>query len=220
ADRVFGLAFGPEGDLLAVAGWDGSVRVWKREFVVGAAVQPEPEPKPSTQPAAERHLSLRGVPENSDELEFMGPRARACVRSEPEGLRLTVPVGFNGERPNTGVRIPMPATGDFEATVNYEILAEPEPADVVKIPTKLAMLVRFERPAWTMAVITRRVAPEKGRQHTAWTVRDHVEGTGKKRMRYREFPAEGNSGRLRIARHGEDISFSIAEGAGAEFTLL
>jgi RNA polymerase sigma factor (sigma-70 family) len=221
-DRVFGLAFSPDGNVLAVAGWDGSIRLWKRALVAAAeaALQAAPQAAPAPRPPANLNLPLRGKPENRDDIELIGPNAEECVRFEPEGLRITLPAGYPGERPNTGVRIHLPARGDFEATVSYEILGEPAPADAAPKPTKLMLQAQLDRPDWTVAALTRRVDAAKGHQFTAWTIRDNNEDSGKRRAKYREFPAEARAGRLRVARSGSEAAFSVAEGAGADFTLL
>jgi hypothetical protein len=210
-----GVAFSPDGHTLACAAWDGSVTLLRRELTALAA-QAEPERPPSQ----DRHFPLKGQAKQPDGLTLIGRQPGHCVRFEAEGLRLTLPAGVAGERSNTGVRLEVPARGDFEVSVSYEILAEPAPADTGQKPTKLALMVLLERADWTVAALARRVSAKAGPQFTAWTIRDNHLNSGSRQTKYREFPAEAKVGRLRIVRSGEEFSFHVAEGPGAEFSLL
>jgi len=94
----------------------------------------------------EYYQSLKGEPENRKGFKLEGPDAGACVHFEPAGLRITLPLGYARERSNTGVRCRLPVKGDFEITVNYEILQEPEPAAAEKGQTRLTLGVGLDRP--------------------------------------------------------------------------
>src|SRR5260370_28140376 len=72
----------------------------------------------------EYYQSFRGLPESSRELAFIGPDTDQCVHYEPAGLRITLPAGYPGKRPDTGLNIGVAVQGDFGITVSFEILHE------------------------------------------------------------------------------------------------
>jgi len=183
----------------------------------GLAAVDEPEIKENTR---ELHLPLRGIPEDREGWELIGPNAKECVQYEPEGLRITLPAGFPKERPGTGLRIPMPAHGDFEVTIHYEILAEPDQASVGPLPTKLIFQAQLKRKDWAAAAIARRVHSDKGIQFTTWTVRDNHDNSGIRQMKARQHTARAKVGRLRIVRTGTEAAFYAAEGPEGDFILL
>jgi hypothetical protein len=179
----------------------------------------EKEPAPRPEPSPERYLSLKGKPEDRDDLKLFGPKADESILFEPEGLRIKLPAGSK-ERPETGLLIPMPGRGDFEVTVRYEILSEPTVAAAAKQPTKLLLRVCLERKDWTVAGLARRVVSDKGVQLTTWTIREKDEVTGQKRPFHREYEALAKVGQMRIVRTGSEASFFVAEGPDAEFKSL
>jgi serine/threonine protein kinase len=180
-------------------------------FGVGGVGGPEPKETRVV------HLPLQGISPDRQGLEFVGPDAKRCVTFEPDGLRITLPAGFPLERPGTGVRIPMPAHGDFEATIHFEILSEPEMAIAGQRPTKLTFQAQLDRREWTSAALVRRMTSDKGLQFTSWTVR---ETNGNRQTKARQHDAQAKVGRLRIVRRGSEASFYAAEGPDADFTLL
>jgi RNA polymerase sigma factor (sigma-70 family) len=212
AERLFGVAFSPDDRLLAVAGWDGSVTLWKRES--GA---PEQAPEIELPAYPELKLSLKD-PRDRDSVEFLGPAARRCVRFQPEGLRIVLPTGYPGERPSTGIRIPVSAR-DFEATVRFEILSEPTPAETGD-RTRLKILARLDRPPWTVAALTRRVVRDQGSQFTCWMIRENHENSGTSQSHHREFATTAKSGAFRLVRSGSEVYFYVAEGPSADFKLV
>ncbi|HKI36101.1 MAG TPA: protein kinase [Gemmataceae bacterium] len=164
-------------------------------------------------------ISLRGTPENSEGFEFFGPDVAECVRYEPAGLRLTFPRGFPGPRPGTGLTIPVAAKGDFEITLGFEILQEPEPADAGTQQTLFSLDVVLDAPGDTVATIGRKVDGRGGTQFLAWmTVWD--EAAHKDRGRGKGFPTTAKSGRLRMVRAGSTLSYCASDGPDGEFVLL
>src|SRR5262249_33904635 len=101
-------------------------------LLVGLAVavffQP-PQPQPGPKLRQEYRLSFKGASEDTPGLALVGPGAAECVRFEPEGLRITLPTGWNAVRDNTGVRLAIRVKGDFEMTMPFEILKEPKPEE-------------------------------------------------------------------------------------------
>src|SRR6476646_1308178 len=70
--------------------------------------------------------SFKAGAENRAAFVNLGPDAEKCVKFDAEGLRITLPAGFQGTRPSTGVVSVFGLKGDFEITLRYELLAEPE----------------------------------------------------------------------------------------------
>src|SRR5438046_3106658 len=90
--------------------------------------------------ADEYHEPLRGNPAAKFDFILSGPDAARLVQFQPEGLRITLPTGYPDQRPSTGVLRRTPVHGDFEITVSFEILREPETAQAGK-QTKLGLAV-------------------------------------------------------------------------------
>jgi hypothetical protein len=90
--------------------------------------------------------SLQGKPEDGNHFRLIGPQAEKCVRFEPAGLRITLPQGHPGFRSATGVLTYLTVRGDFEITVRFEILTEPEKQDVGPFGTRLSLQAGMEIP--------------------------------------------------------------------------
>jgi serine/threonine protein kinase/DNA-directed RNA polymerase subunit RPC12/RpoP len=177
------------------------------------------EKGPGTEQAQEYYLPLRGEPPDGQTWEFIGPQADQCVKFEPDGLRITLPRDYPGRRPKTGVGHPLTVKGDFEMTVSYEILQEPDQADAGKATPFFLQAVQ-DRARETGPGITRRMVTDDGPQFAAWAFVWDAD-LGKRRQMWKPFPAAGaKTGRLRMTRRGAAVSYSVAEGAATDFTLL
>src|SRR5262249_15620420 len=124
------------------------------------------------------------------------------------------------DRPSVGVGSHFGIQGDFEITVRYEILKEPEPADS-GVQTRFAIAVTLDKPnsKQDQAAINYRIIPSKGSQYFAWlSTKDEV--TGKPQPLMKGVPAKAKTGQLRMVRSGKIVSFFTAEGNDSEFTLV
>ena len=83
-------------------------------------------PAGSKKLSAEHHYSFKGLKALPAGSELFGPGTDSAVHFEPEGLRLSLPAGWEGERPGTGWLSGITARGDFEFTLEYDMLDEPE----------------------------------------------------------------------------------------------
>lgn len=195
--------------ILALLGFGTSL------FLVGDGRDSNPQAASSQ----EQHLPLRGNPENRARMTVIGgPGAEQCVTIEPEGLRIRLPAGNRGVRPKTGLSYPLAVKGDFEMIVSYEILHEPEQADAGKT-TPFYLLAILNRAQENSAGITRRIGGEGGTQFAAWTILWNSE-LGKNQHNWHPFPASAKKGRLRMVRRDATVSYSVAEGAAADFKTL
>jgi serine/threonine protein kinase len=164
--------------------------------------------------AQEYSHSFKDNPGAQEGWDLFGADAGECVKFEPAGLRITLPAGYPPERPSIGVMRRAAVKGDFEITVGYEILQEPEPADTVK-QTRFSLGVSLDRPNWSMATFSRTMT-NNGPRHLAWvTLWD--EAAGKNQQKAHGIPAEAKAGRLRLVRTGSLLAYLASEG-GEDFT--
>jgi hypothetical protein len=166
----------------------------------------------------ERHLSLKGKFDNQEGWQFVGPDAEECVRFEPEGMRIVLPLGHVGERANTGMKVTTPGKGDFEISVNFEILKEPKVADAGMRAATLKVIAHLSNPQSRVG-ISRRVTVDEGAQFTTWLNLPNPEAK-KPKIFLRAFATESKKGRLRMVRTGAVVTYSIAKDGDAEFTRL
>jgi hypothetical protein len=165
---------------------------------------------------AEFSYSFRDPPREGLTFTRIGPDAERRVKFEADGLRITLPTGQEGVAPNTGAAISLAIRGDFEITVDFEILHAPEPADTVE-QTRFTLFVPLARSPKDRATFSWRVW-SGGSDYFAWMVLANNKGDKTRRMH--EEPARARSGRMRLSREGEMLSYFAADGPGADFRLV
>lgn len=178
---------------------------------------------PRTEYAQEFYRSFKGDPSDRQGLEVIGPDAEQSVKFEPEGLRITVPPGHPRTSPNIGVMAVGPVKGDFEITLSYTILQEPEPIDS-PMQTRFTLIIQMDRPGQNRqglgdrATFSRKVGGKGGTQYFPWM--SAQEAIGDIQTRGKHFPAQSSTGRLRLVRSGNQLSYLTSEGADEAFVLL
>jgi hypothetical protein len=180
-------------------------------------------PPPDTAPVREYEQSFKGGTDIPRGFELSGPLADQDVKVEPEGLRITLPPGSNGNGQGTGLASTFGVKGDFEITVAFEILHETPPAPPTPggpdRQTRFTLGVPLDREGFNMTTFSRRIRANSDTQFLAWvTLWD--EAVGKNRQKARGFPTKAMTGRLRLVRTGPTLSYAAAEGPGGEFVVL
>ncbi len=167
------------------------------------------------EPPAEYHHDFRGKPPPA-ELEPVGGDLDSFFRSEPEGLRITIPADYQHPWGGVGLRSRFPLRGDFEVTVAFEILR----ADVPDQGFGTGVAMRIQKVGSPAAVSICRLVRAGGKQ-LVWTDRA-VEGPdGKPKFTGSGAPWTDNKGRLRLKREGPILYCLYAAGTeGDEFTEL
>ncbi len=173
-----------------------------------------PNPSPS---GTEIYHDFRNQKSLDGNFKLYGADAANRVKSEPEGLRITLP-GKTKSPDGLGVIARIPVKGNFEITLGYEILQMDKPKDLwgngfelyieTKTPTKESMgLNRIMRPTGADVYFSSRM-------------RTNVQGGHERIERGTDIPAAGKSGQLRITRDGSKTVMSATENGGAEAQVL
>jgi hypothetical protein len=171
--------------------------------------------EPDAKYAQEYAQSFKGVPANSKDFSLTGPDADKHVKFEPDGLRITLPAGYVGDRPITGLVTAFGVQGDFEITLSYEILKEPAAADAGSGGTRLTLGVLLHTAERNLAQLSRKVDMKGGLRFAAWAYT-----SDKDQPRNKGVAAKAKTGRLRLTRAGNVLSYFAADGADQDFTLL
>ncbi len=171
----------------------------------------------SKEPFQEVSQSFKGVPEQGPRWDVFGPDAEECVRFEPAGLRITLPRGFPGPRPYTGLSTEIEVKGDFEVTVHFEVLPQPAAEKAGNHHSRFTLEALLDEQE---GINLSRSFEKDGQQFFgAWfSLRD--EATGKERSQWKGTPTQALSGRLRMVRQGTVVSYYVAEQAQSDFTLI
>jgi hypothetical protein len=160
--------------------------------------------------------SFKGPPA-VQEWNLTGPEAQECVHFEKDALRITLPAGYPKARGETGIRTNLAVAGDFEITMDFEILQEPEPADT-GFGTRLTLVTEMDNPEDTHATLARMLNSKGITQYVSYATPLKVEGAPPK-QRVHTLPAQAKRGRLRLVRAGGDVSYFATEGDG-DFQLV
>ncbi|MCI0684302.1 MAG: DUF1583 domain-containing protein [Gemmataceae bacterium] len=168
----------------------------------------------------QRHVwTFKGNPSKPADLTLLGPDAKNCVTFEDEGLRITLPAGWKGDRPGTGVQADLRLQGDFAIWMSFEILKEPARADAGKISTRLSLGISKDTAKKDRATNSRSVTGSRGSVFVTWASLWNNE-TGKNQMPSNVFPTKARTGKLRLVRSGDQLFYHAAEGSDGEWQSL
>jgi hypothetical protein len=169
--------------------------------------------------------ALKNAADDPKGLELTGPDAEQCVHFEPNGIRIDLPAdydgppGFSGERPDTGLIVPITVKGDFDITVAFEILKEPDRADAGNPQTRLSLDACVDRTRHVQTTVSRRMSPwSAAPQYLAWMRRQDADGGDE--QKHKAVDARAQTGRIRLVREGDLVSYFGADGADGPFTLF
>lgn len=168
--------------------------------------------------AQEFYHSFKSHSELPRQFVLFGPGADRCVKVEPAGLRITLPAEFGGQRRGTGIQSEFGVHGDFEVTMSFEILQDPDPSESVG-PTRFGLALALPLPAQNMATFGRVVPPKKEPRFTTWMILAN-EVAGKPLERFDPFISNQKKGALRMVRKGTMLAYYLAEDSAEEFQLL
>lgn len=190
--------------------------------------------------AEDYQRTLKGDVKDNPGLEIFGPDATGCVRFEPEGLRITLPLNYPSQRSGTGVVTEFGIKGDFEITLGFEILKEPS-AGLGGNPTDLRLIVvpqeRPEPEVWFKSTQNRaslgREAAGRGNvggfvaDPTKWNPilpkdkwGNEIFNNIESHPNYKRVLAKAKSGKLRLVRTGAELFYYMSDGANEDFALL
>lgn len=199
-------------------------------LVVNSVIGQDKNLEPAKTYAEDFHPALKGSADKVSELRIYGPEAGECVKFEPEGLRIRLPVGYPRPRPGTGVVTDFGIKGDFEITLSFEILSEPttnvgpqRELRLVVVPDEPTLPEVWHKANQNRASLARICG---GRNHagpffadvTKWNDEIPKDKWGNELFhkvethRTHAWAAKEKSGRLRLLRQGPMLFFHTSDG--------
>jgi hypothetical protein len=196
----------------------------------GLALLWPPFPPPSPPVAQEKEMgvaaknyaqqyfqSFKGNDTRPDDWNFFSQRPDVSAHIEPDGLRITLPPGGLNQMQSAGVGSLFGIKGDFEITLHFEILEDPDPTNVSKAGTRLSLAVNLDNsllgtPNEEVAYFTRSLATNG---FLTWVRCRHAPGPLSN-----TFPTLATTGRLRLVRSGDELSYLASVGVDQPFQLL
>jgi hypothetical protein len=163
-------------------------------------------------PAAEVGQDFRGKPYDARLFLTTGPGVATALRYDSQGLRIVLPPE-HGKKPPVGLVFKTGVKGDFEITMEFEVVDVREPKGskgggpslylTMASPTQKAATTGWQlRPDGSAVFYAHRAATPIG---------------GRREHRAKATPAKGRSGKLRFTRTGSTLAYLAAEGKSDSF---
>ena len=163
--------------------------------------------------AAEISQDFRGRPYDPALFRPSGPGASGAIQPDSRGLRITLP-REHGMKPAVGIVLRSGVQGDFEITIDYEILAvEPTTGGNGAGVSLYITMVSYTKEAATIGRIVGTDGIPLFMSHRATTP------TGGKREHFGgdRIPAKSAWGKLRFVRNDGTLTYLVADGDSEEF---
>jgi hypothetical protein len=162
---------------------------------------------------AEIAQDFRGRPYDPALFRLTGPGASGAIHQDSRGLRIALP-REHGMKPAVGIVLRSGFQGDFEITMEYEILAvEPTTGGYGAGVSLYITEVSYTKEAATIGRMAGRDGAGYFMSHRATTPaagkREHSGGE--------RIPAPSASGKLRLVRSDTTLTYLVADGESAEF---
>jgi hypothetical protein len=211
---------GAPGFLAAQVADDRNDAVRVPDVEIAPAPAPADGPVPPARARAHQSFDFRTPLDDLPLLTVFGPDAGAVVRSDAQGLRISLPDGRTDCR-NVGVELPVRIRGDFDVDLGFELLAI---GDAVPNPAAGVQLrLVFDDPAMPLVALARfrnRYPPQRaplfgivghdGETFAAYRItilpdrREKPQGI--------DVRANEPRGRLRLIRTGPQLDSYVADG--------
>jgi hypothetical protein len=166
--------------------------------------------------AEEIGQNFRGAPYNPALFRPTGPNASGAITSDSQGLRITL-TAEHGMKPAVGLALRSGLKGDFEVTMEFELLQVEQPTGGNGAGVSIWItMVSYSKEAATIARLARSGGGQIFLSHRASTQPDG------KRVHHGGPPLNSTvmSGKLRLTRTGEMLSYRVAEGSSESFYEL
>jgi hypothetical protein len=162
--------------------------------------------------AEETGQDFRGKPYDRGLFRPTGPGANTAIGFDSQGLRIVLPPE-HGRKPAVGIVLNTGLKGDFEITMEFEVVEVQQPQGgngggptiwiTMVSPTNEAATTGWQRkPSGNSVFFSHRASTPIGGS------REHHGGTS---------PTECRSGKLRLVRTGETLTYLVAEGESDSF---
>ncbi len=139
----------------------------------------------------------------------------AAIRRDDEGLRVTLPAPRKG-RDVAGVTLPMRVAGDFEITTGYELLEANRPTAGHGVGFELSLTI--DTPRRQSLGFSRLTRVKEGDVY--WSARVTTDENDKQQYQHKSSSTNARSGRMRLVRSGEVVTYWAADGASGVFQRL
>ena len=107
--------------------------------------------------------------------------------------------------------------GDFEVTLRFQILQEPDPKDVAIGGPGLSVRVDLDGPTGDMASLSRSVLQNQGSRLVSYLWKRVPDNGPQER---KQFPTKAKNGQLRLVRTGAVLAYYVAEESSGDFVFL
>jgi serine/threonine protein kinase len=144
------------------------------------------------------------------------PGAEEHMKEEREGLRITVPRGDSTDNWRTvGLSTKFPVHGDCEITVSYELLrADSPPEGSGYLAAGVSLLAMADTPGRDAALLGRFNRAD-GQLYLCQKI--FTDTAGKRQYPTRTSPTAARSGKLRLVRRGDIVTYLAADGEAGVF---
>jgi predicted RNA-binding Zn-ribbon protein involved in translation (DUF1610 family) len=159
-------------------------------------------------------FDFRNGIENYPALSLQGPPTEELVKTDAQGLRVSIPEGQQDTRP-VEVALEHRIHGDFDIVLSYELIAVGKP--VPKWGAGVVIRVYFDAPSSPTALISRMKKPS-GDSFASHRTRVGPDGKDQY-LNNIDVKATGSKGRLRLVRTGPSLQYLVAED-GADFKFM